>query len=81
MKAPTQSVEGVDEFFDDLADYAEAGPMLGMEPQSIPVAICRGKLPLTRYKRGRKTYLSKREIVALIKRRAMPAPQQPENAA
>ena len=66
--------KNIDEFFDDLADYAEAAKLLNMEPQSIPVAICRGKLPLTRFKRGRKTYLSKTEIVALIKSRAMPAP-------
>lgn len=64
----------IDEFFDDLADYAEAAKLLNMEPQSIPVAICRGKLPLTRFKRGRKTYLSKKEIVAFIKARALPAP-------
>ena len=52
-----------------------------MSPKSIPVAICRGHLPLKRYKRGRKTYLSKREIVAFLKARALPAPAQPTDAA
>lgn len=74
MQNPITAIEGVDEFFDDLIPYDEAAPLLGMQPQSIPVAICRGKLPLTRYKRGRKTNLSKKEIAALIRSRAMPAP-------
>jgi len=74
MKSSIPVIEGIDEFFDDLIPYEEAAALLGMQPQSIPVAICRGKLPLTRYKRGRKTHLSKKEIAALIRSRAMPAP-------
>lgn len=74
MQNTVKATQNVDEFFDDLIPYDEAAPLLGMQPQSIPVAICRGKLPLTRFRRGRKTYLSKTEIADLIRSRAMPAP-------
>jgi hypothetical protein len=61
-------------FIDDLVDYEEGGKMLGMEPRSIPIQISRGKLPLTRYRRGKKKNLSRREIVAHMKATATPPP-------
>lgn len=72
--------QNADDFFSDLVDYETAAPLLNMRAKSIPVAICKGDLPLTRYKRGRKAYLSKTEIAELIRRRARPAPVTGEQA-
>ncbi|WOJ93672.1 hypothetical protein R0135_00545 [Congregibacter variabilis] len=65
-----------DDFFADLVSYRQAAALMGMKPGSLAVAVCKGRVPLTRYRRGKETHFSKKEIAAVMQRRAIPAPLQ-----
>jgi len=66
IKANIESLSD-QEFLDDLIDDDELARILHVQPQSIPVMRCRGKLPIPTYKRGRKTLSSRAGAVALVK--------------
>ena len=59
-------------FLDDLITREVMADILGMKPESMSVMHCRGTLPLTRYRRGRKTFYSRSEGVELIKAGRIP---------
>lgn len=62
-----KTLEDPRRFLDDLIPREEASRELGMKKESMSVAHRTGRLPLTRYKRGRETYYSLREIVAYLR--------------
>lgn len=61
------------EFLDDLIPRDEAARLLRVTPESLAVMHCRGKIPLSRYKRGRESLYSKAEIAAYIRSCRIPA--------
>jgi hypothetical protein len=61
------------DFLNDLIDRQEAARLLRVTPESLAVMHCRGKIPLSRYKRGRESLYSKSEIVAYLRSCRIPA--------
>ena len=56
-----------EEFFADLIEDSELAKIFHVDPKSIPVMRCRGKIPIPTYRRGRKTLSSRRAAIALVK--------------
>jgi hypothetical protein len=61
------------DFLNDLIDRKEAARLLRITPESLAVMHCRGKIPLSRYKRGRESLYSKSEIAEYIRSCRIPA--------
>ena len=61
------------EFLDDLIPRAEAAKLLHITPESLAVLHCQGRIPLSRYKRGRESLYSKAEIAEYIRSCRIPA--------
>lgn len=55
------------DFISDLIDDHELARILHVQPQSIPVMRCRGKLPIPAYRRGRKTLSSRKAAIELLR--------------